>query len=204
MSRQLVRKWLTKLDVIRDSYPFGPLEILRDANGEIHSIDGPAIKTPTRVSWYENGKKHGLDVDIFGSVSYFFQGVMVPKDFVINPDKITYEEILNNPNAEVRRVGMEIYGFDRLLAEGKVKIIHEDKNISATLIHINVKPTKGRHDENEDEYLALVKVKDGTPSITGDFKFYFLRVPPEVTTCKQAIAWTFRRTKNDYHPSIER
>ena len=37
----------------------------------------------------------------------------------------------------------------------------------------------------------------------GSFKQYWLRVPPGVQTCQEAVAWTFDLTHKQYQPMIE-
>ena len=43
-----------------------------------------------------------------------------------------------------------------------------------------------------------IRVKD-----TSTGKFYFLSVPTEMQTCKEAVAWTFWLTPSEYHPIKE-
>ena len=52
----------------------------------------------------------------------------------------------------------------------------------------------GKHVEN----IRLVKVRDSTTK-----RFYLLRVPQTVWTCKQAVAWTFGMEEDDYIPIKE-
>lgn len=56
----------------------------------------------------------------------------------------------------------------------------------------------------ETEVFQAVEVQDASPDPeTGDFKRYFLRVPPDVKTAHEAVAWTFGKSVADYHPSRE-
>ena len=49
----------------------------------------------------------------------------------------------------------------------------------------------------------MVRVQDGTPHDDGKGnkvrKEYFIRVPPAMTKCKAAIAWTFDTPENKYY-----
>ena len=43
---------------------------------------------------------------------------------------------------------------------------------------------------------------NGTRETDGSYKHYFLRVPPNVTTARQAVAWTYGLTAEQYLPLI--
>jgi hypothetical protein len=49
-----------------------------------------------------------------------------------------------------------------------------------------------------EEPIFLVKVKDPSLQV-----YYMLRVPPNVRTCKEAIAWTFGLSSEEYNPIME-
>ena len=46
-------------------------------------------------------------------------------------------------------------------------------------------------------------VRYSTPEPDGSYKWYCLRVPPEVTTAREAIAWTFGVPEQEYEPDKE-
>jgi hypothetical protein len=45
----------------------------------------------------------------------------------------------------------------------------------------------------------MVEVVNATPEPDGTYATYLLRVPPTMRTAKQAVAWTFDMTEDDYH-----
>lgn len=49
-----------------------------------------------------------------------------------------------------------------------------------------------------DEPLVMVKVVNSTAEPDGSFKDYFLRVPPQTRTAREAVAWTFEHEPADY------
>ena len=53
----------------------------------------------------------------------------------------------------------------------------------------------------DDEPLKFVQVRNSTPERDGTFKFYYLKVPPEMATARQAVAWTFGLQADEYIPS---
>ena len=54
-----------------------------------------------------------------------------------------------------------------------------------------------------DEPYVAVEVTNSTPEPDGSHKYYILRVPPTVTTCREAVAWTFGMTADEYDPERE-
>jgi hypothetical protein len=111
---------------------------------------------------------------------YFWHGVMVPEKVVIAPELITIAEIREEENAEVRRVMMDRYGLSRYLEDSGAQLVHEDELGSLY-----------RTEVPNDEPLVMVKVLNSTVEPDGTRKPYFLRVPPDQTIARDAVAWTF-------------
>lgn len=187
------RKWLSYLKAIREEAKFGPKKEIRDLEGKLHSETEPAYVSPTRVMWYRNGRKHGTDTDIHGSVYFYFNGVMIPPSYHRNPEKLSIQEILNHSNTEVRRVGIEIYGIERLENENIFQVIDEEKN-GSKLLSMNIPKM---------EEAMYVKVFNSSPEIDGSHRVFYLCVPPTMKSVKEAIAWTFYMDKEKYHPNVE-
>ena len=186
--------WKARLDFFSTEYPFGPIQRFTNEEGNLHKDDGPAYITPTRITWYRNGRKHGLDADKWGSISYYYEGVRIPPHFYTKPDSLTITEVLAHPNTEVRYVGIKIVGMDRVLESNNTTIIHKDKQKNQILFQI-----KGIFDEP----VSYVKVVNSTQEPDGTYKDYYLCVPPTVKTCQQAVAWTFRLEEQEYQPEQE-
>jgi len=151
-----------------------PQVIERDERGRLHCLTGPAVKYP----------------DGFGV--WAVHGVRVPQYVIETPAAITVADINGEANAEVRRVKIERFGAHRYLLESGAKEIHADD--FGTLY---------RRDLLNDEPLVMVKVVNSTPEADGSFKDYFLRVPPAMRTAREAVAWTFGKSKADYQPAVE-
>jgi len=194
MKNQGFDAWKARLDFFSTEYPFGPITRLTNEEGNLHKDDGPAYITPTRITWYRNGKKHGLDADKWGSISYYYEGVRIPPHFYTKPDSLTITEVLAHPNTEVRYVGIKIVGMDRVLESNNTTIIHKDKQKNQILFQI-----KGIFDEP----VSYVKVVNSTQEPDGTYKDYYLCVPPTVKTCQEAVAWTFRLEEQEYQPEQE-
>ncbi len=123
---------------------------------------------------------------------YVSHGVRVPEKVIEKPEELTVEEIENEQNAEVRRVMIERFGPEKYLEQSGAKEIHRDK--FGILL---------RKEIPNDEPLVMVKLKNSTPEPDGSVKDYYLRVPPEMTTAHQAVAWTFGLTPAEYNPAQE-
>ena len=51
--------------------------------------------------------------------------------------------------------------------------------------------------------IRAVQVVNATPEADGSFRHYFLRVPPDVHTAREAVAWTFGLEASEYAPVKE-
>ncbi|MFX0094382.1 MAG: DUF6745 domain-containing protein [Candidatus Hodarchaeota archaeon] len=90
-------------------------------------------------------------------------------------------------NVEIRRLLMDRFGFDKFVAEARARLLHRDG--SSELVTINLR---------KEESLTFVKVRDSTTK-----QLYLLRVPSDVKTCREAIAWTFGLEEEEYDPIKE-
>lgn len=99
-------------------------------------------------------------------------------------DKLTARDIIRCRNAEIRRILLLRFGYEKFVMELGGAVIHRDGDSELILIKWG----------DYEEGLKVVKVKD--PS-TGDF--YILRVPLSAKTCKEAIAWTFGMSEEEYN-----
>ncbi len=151
-----------------------PEKIVTDRFGVLHNENGPGIAF---------GDGYG---------QFFWNGRPVERHVVENPQSITVREIEQEVNAEIRRILIERYGLSRYILDSGAQKVHEDD--SGVLY---------RKELVNDEPLVVVMVRNSTPEADGSFKNYFLRVPPEVETAKEAVAWTFRMSSDLYAPKVE-
>jgi hypothetical protein len=167
--------------IVLDDNPF--------PNRRLHCTDGPALL-------YRDGY-----------AVYAVHGVRVSRRVIDR--QYGAADITAEANVEVRRVMLELYGESRYLRDSGARLRSEDeygKLWEAPL--------------GDDEPLVMVEVSNSTPNrpplswieritakdraLDGERKTYFLRVPPAMTTPRQAIAWTFGIDKPEtYHPQIE-
>ena len=145
-----------------------------DDRRRLHSSSGPAFM------WLNDIR------------DYYWHGVHVESYVVEKPESITVLDIETETNTEVRRVKIERFGQVRYLLDSWVREIHRDDY-----------GTLYRRDVPGDEPLSMVKVVNATPEPDGSFKDYFLRVPPTMRTAKEAVAWTFGKSPDNYEPEKE-
>lgn len=137
-----------------------PRELHFDENYELHNETGPSVRFEDGFSLYN------------------IHGVIVPEWVVLHPDQITVEKILEEQNAEVRRIMIDRFGMENYLEETGAKKIDEDVS---------------RIDNNNPEVMVLrvlYEDKEGRKFLCGTdgstTRTYFMRVPNEVKTCKEA------------------
>ena len=58
-------------------------------------------------------------------------------------------------------------------------------------------------EQSNDEQIVMVRVTNSTPEQNGEHRTYFLRVPPNMMTAREAVAWTFGLTTDEYFPQVE-
>ncbi|WP_433335750.1 DUF6745 domain-containing protein [Spirillospora sp. CA-294931] len=151
-----------------------PTELHRDEPGRLHRGDGPAMAYPD------------------GFALHAWRGMPIPSDFVSSLDGLDRARIDAEENAELRRVMLEIFGYDRYLAETGARPVHKDE--TGTLWSITVPG---------DEPVVMVEVINSTPEPDGTYRTYYLRVPPGTRTAREGVAWTFGLTEADYVPQKE-
>ena len=107
--------------------------------------------------------------------------------FKLRDNDIQGQDIIRCKNVEIRRFLIQEYGAKKLFSELNAHIIHRDG--SSRLLSLNM---------NGGGVIMMVEVTDSTTN-----EKYLLRVPPFMSNCKQAIAWTFGMSADEYDPLQE-
>ncbi|MCX4984676.1 DUF6745 domain-containing protein [Streptomyces sp. NBC_00572] len=139
-----------------------PVELHRDEAGRLDRGDGPALAFAD------------------GFALHAWRGMPVPAEFLAGLAGLTPERIRQEENAELRRVMLEYYGYDRYLAASGARHQHRDE--TGVLWRIEL---------DDDEDVAMVEVVNSTPEPDGSHRTYWLRVPPATRTAREGVAWTF-------------
>ncbi|WP_381792029.1 DUF6745 domain-containing protein [Streptomyces niveus] len=148
-----------------------PVELHRDEAGRLDRGDGPALAYPD------------------GFALYAWRGMPVPADFLAELTTLDPARIRTEENAELRRVMLEYYGYDRYLAESGAEPIGKDETGILWRIALD-----------DDEDVVMVEVVNSTPEPDGTSRTYWLRVPPNTRTAKEGVAWTFGLDAQTYEP----
>jgi hypothetical protein len=162
-----------------------PVRLLVDEQHRPHCADGPFC------AWSD------------GTALWAWHGVRVPAWVITTPERITPARIRDETNVELRRVLLERYGFDRFVVDSGAIPVHADD--TGALYRLELPG---------DEPLVVVSLMNSTPEPAPDAgllqapdgswrKRYVLRVPPEMQTARQAVAWTFGKTGAQYAPQVE-
>jgi len=152
-------------------------EVIDMMDDRLHCEDGPAIKYTDNFSVYA------------------WKGIRIQERLIEEKESITADEILKETNAEMRRIKLEIFGEANFIEKSNAKPVHQDD--FGTLYKI---------DMEDDEPLCMVKVVNSTPEPSPDedgnlvYKDYFLGVPEHCKTAKEAVAWTWDMTEEEYDP----
>ncbi|MFE2040731.1 DUF6745 domain-containing protein [Streptomyces sp. NPDC059477] len=151
-----------------------PVELHRDEAGRLDRGDGPALAFPD------------------GFALYAWRGMPVPAEFLDGLSGLTPRRIREEENAELRRVMLEHYGYERYLEESGAEPVQRDE--AGVLWRIEL---------DGDEPLVMVEVLNSTPEPDGTHRTYWLRVPPRTRTAKEGVAWTFGLEEGAYTPERE-
>lgn len=124
-----------------------------------------------------------------GFALHAWRGMPVPAAFLAELATLTPQRIREEENAELRRVMLEYYGYDRYLTESGAEPVHRDE--TGVLWRIAL---------DGDEDVVMVEVVNSTPEPDGTHRTYWLRVPPATRTAKDGVAWTFGLDGAAYAP----
>ncbi|MET8117018.1 DUF6745 domain-containing protein [Streptomyces prasinus] len=148
-----------------------PVALHRDEAGRLDHGQGPALEFPD------------------GFALCAWRGMPVERAFLEELRTLTPERIRAEENAELRRVMLEYYGYDRYLADSGARPLHRDE--TGVLWRIEL---------DDDEPAVMVEVVNSTPEPDGTHRTYWLRVPPATRTAREGVAWTFGLEPGAYEP----
>jgi hypothetical protein len=174
-----------------------PETLILDEQRRPHKVDGPAIE-------YSDGWR-----------LYATEGSRLScLKFEAEQD---WQEILGERNPHVQRAMIAKHGCRRFLEELNATVVHEDDygklwKTANPIQFVADRALESGHagiryggvgELYRFEGMAFVEVVNSTPNAEGAFADYFLRVPFELQTAREAVAWTFNKQATDYAPDIE-
>ncbi|MCC6980353.1 MAG: hypothetical protein IT343_18685 [Candidatus Melainabacteria bacterium] len=152
-----------------------PNRLSVDAEGQLHNSIGCALQ-------YRDGWE-----------TFAWHGTFVPDRFLEFAIKREVTEIFYEPNVEIRRMMLEMYGLEAFIKDSGARKVQEDK--------CGALYRQSFGDNHED--IVIVHVINSTPEPDGSYNNYFLRVPPTTRTAREGVAWTFGLSEHEYDPLAE-
>ena len=184
-----------------------PAEIHKDEQHRPHNDAGPSHR------WRD------------GWSLWYIHGVRVTEQIVMHPETLTVAQIDAEENAEVRRVMLERFGMSRYILESGAKPQHQDEFgvlyrrelandepiVMVRVLNSTPEPDGSLSMEEAMQVFGEAKVKRQLTILNrilrwnkpARFKEYWLRVPPDMQTAHEAVAWTFGKTPATYNPDWE-
>ena len=142
-----------------------PSHIHRDAAGQLHCETGSAI-----------GFRDGWEL-------FFWHGMRIPEShhwIISHKDRISPETIELERNAELRRIMLEIYGFDRYGAARQARVVAEDElhGFPRRLLEFSV----------SGEPVRVIEVTNGSLEPDGSRRRFHLGAMPGATPAEVVAA----------------
>ena len=154
-----------------------PEKLSFNIQNRLHCEDGPAVK------WID------------GCELYYWNGIAIPKEWILNKQSITKQTIIEEKNAEKRRCIREIIGTKQYATLIDIKEIDKDHVNGQDVILYKTK----QKDDIINEHIYYVNV-----TCHSTLRQYFLCIPKEAAkNAWSAVAWTFKMNEQEYKPIIE-
>lgn len=177
------------------------LDMYQDTSGFMSYFTREAaiiLRWPDKFEYTNDGILHAPHEPALqwgAETHYFYNGWNIHRDFFENPSALSPSIVLGEKNVEKRRAYMEILGSSRFAELLDLEIKDQAADQFGNLLELY--RTRSM-DELAREHLQFVRVI--CPS-TG--RNYMLCVPPDIATAREAVAWTFGKSADEYRPLEE-
>jgi hypothetical protein len=149
-----------------------PHVVRHDARGRLHCPDGPAVA-------YRDGWS-----------AHAWKGVLLPRWIIDRRDLVTVRTIAAAQDPQIRRCMIDLLTPERFIAGGGAYRVAADE--TGVLWR-----QRWRW-----EAWAAVEVVNGTPEQDGTYRRYYLQVPANMRSAREAVAWTYGLSEQRYKPSV--
>jgi hypothetical protein len=149
-------------------------EVALDVMDRLHSDHGPALAWPD------------------GTGVYAWHGQPVDASLIEDATPLTRSRIALETDPSRRSVLIDRYGLGQYMLQSGASEYQRDE---CGAIY--------RLDQRLDEPIVAVRVTNSTPEPDGSFREYWLRIPPTTQTAREAVAWTFGISPEEYDPLLE-
>ena len=152
-----------------------PSLLCGDVEGRLHEAHGPALRFGD------------------GWSAFAWKGVEVPAWVIEHKGAITLATIDAESNVQVRRCMIEIMTPARYVALGGARKVAEDETgVLWRKIWLNY------------DIWTAVEVINATPEPDGTHRHYFLQVPANINSAREAVAWTYGMQPDEYSKLVVR
>jgi hypothetical protein len=149
-------------------------DLLRiDATGRLHSPTGPALR-------YRDGWS-----------AYVWKGVEVPAWTIEHPEQITLSNIADTFDPVLRNCLIDIMTPERFIKGGGATRVAADETGVLWRKHWTYRGSIIGS-------WSAVEVVNGTADRDGTYRHYFVRVPPHLGTAREAVAWSYGLSAEQY------
>lgn len=152
-----------------------PNLLCADARDRLHHAGGSALRYPD------------------GWSIWAWRGVEVPRWIIEHQDRITLAAIDDQIDVQVRRCMIEIMTPERYVVLGGATRVAEDET-----------GTLWRRNWLAADAWAAVEVVNATPEPDGSRRHFFLQVPANLHTPREAVAWTYGMRAEAYAHLVQR
>ena len=122
-----------------------------------------------------------------------WKGVEVPRRLIERPEAITLSSIDDEFNVQVRRCMIDIMTPARFVAlGGAIRVAEDETGVLWRKFWLGY------------DAWAAVEVINATPEADGTHRHFFLQVPPDLRTPREAVAWTYGLSTKAYSNLIVR
>jgi hypothetical protein len=156
-----------------------PIRLHRQGR-RLHCTDGPAVEWPDDYAVYA------------------LNGTLVPRQVVESPESLSAKAVIYERRPAVRRLMIERMGVALVIQRAEAEHVLTVLDVQGTRGCPDYKRLSRLFFPGSEEPLVVLECTDATPGPDGTYQRYWLRVPPGMRTCLEAVAWTFSVTPEQY------
>ena len=131
-----------------------------------------------------------------GEKIYVADNIVLPAKMFEAPQELSFQDIADEPNITVRMKMLKVCRPERLLLNSNAKLIDQDTDSMGPrkLYELNL-------GEQRNVNLHLIEVH--TITVGGQDETFVMKIPSNINTCREAVAWTLSEKVDDYNPEYE-
>lgn len=167
--------------------------------GELVVLTSPAIWTDGRRLHRDRGPALAWRK----TKVHAWKGCVVPERFILEPETLCPDDIKSASNEWVQRTLVDLYahthGHRQCMRDLGGVMVHEDHTGRLWCVNASLGAFVAQPGD-----IKIVEVENGTPEADGSRKTYWLKVPPDIRSACEAVAWTYGLTPQQYEGLVMR